>query len=262
MSFEEFRDIYELAITIGIIIFAIRATTKLAVFYICMSTDKYGASDKMPPKVIDKIGVYTIAALGIYALIVVVAATASTVLIGVSLVTIVVFVLLQTPIIKANYAYRGAPAIYRWRVLAEELGYGSNLAILVENICLALMVGLGAWSMKLLGAFPPVMFWLAVVLCSAGHGACFAFNNGEQTAPWKLEHSLRLRIHQPTAKAFSDLMILGIVLPAFIVLTIANLPSIEERGQVATMFLVMVALLNIRWIAMILNNFLVGKQSD
>lgn len=235
MSFEKFMEIYSLIVAVGALAFLIGAIINGVRFYLHMSTDEEGrdADVKMPASIVIKTLAYVIGASLVCEVLFTAAVVANETFVGAAFVAIVVFVLIRIPTGKAMRMTKGFPVKVRRRELAKA-GYGSSLAILVEQVCLALLVALGVWAMILLAAFPGLLFLLAAAAYSASYSAVFIADRVEQMEPWKLRRSLRIMARQPMAIAFSKLMLGGIVLPAFIALAMVNLTG--ATGPVRVLF--------------------------
>lgn len=258
MSFEQFIHIYSLIIAVGALAFLIGAIVNGARFYFHMSTDEEGreADVKMPAGVVVKTLAYIIGASLVCEVLFTAAVVANEAFVGVAFVAIVVFVLIRIPTSKAMRITKGFPTRARQLELAKA-GYGSSLAVLVEQICLALLVALGVWAMLLLAAFPGLLFLLAAAAYSASYSAVFIADRVEQMEPWKLRRSLRIMARQPMAVAFSRLLLGGIVLPAFIALAIVNIPGVG--GQTRVLFYGMMIVTVIHSVAIGVNKSAVLK---
>ena len=252
MSFEKFLSIYSLLLAVGAFAFVVGAIINGVRFYLHMSTDEKGrdAGVKMPANIIVKTLAYVIGASLVCEVFFTAAVVANEAFVGVAFVAIVVFILIRIPIGKAMRITKGFSTRARQLELAKA-GYGSGLAILVEQVCLALLVALGVWAMLLLAAFPNLLFLLAAAAYSASYGAVFIADRVEQMEPWKLRRSLRTMIRQPMAVAFSRLLLGGIVLPAFIALAIVNIPGVG--GQTRVLFYGMVIVTVIHSVAIGVN---------
>ena len=252
MSFEKFLSIYSLLLAVGAFAFVIGAIVNGVRFYLHMSTDEEGgdAGVKMPANIIVKTLAYVIGASLVCEVFFTAAVVANEAFVGVAFVAIVVFILIRIPIGKAMRITKGFSTRARQLELAKA-GYGSGLAIRVEQVCLALLVALGVWAMLLLAAFPNLLFLLAAAAYSASYGAVFIADRVEQMEPWKLRRSLRTMIRQPMAVAFSRLLLGGIVLPAFIALAIVNIPGVG--GQTRVLFYGMVIVTVIHSVAIGVN---------
>lgn len=239
MSFEKFMSVYSLLLAVGALAFVVGAIINGVRFYLHMSTDEKGreVDVKMPASVVVKTLAYVIGASLVCEVLFTAAVVADEAFVGVAFVAIVVFVLMRIPMGKARRLTRGMPAQARQCELTKE-GYGLSLAGLAEQVCLALLVALAMWAMRILAAFPGLLFTLAAAAYSASYGAIYAADTVEQIAPWKLSDSLRIKAHQPMAVAFSKLMLGGIVLPAFIALAMVNITG--GAGQVRVLFYGMV----------------------
>lgn len=235
MSFEEFVSVYSLLLVVGAIVFIVGAIINSVRFYLHMSTDEKGQETdvKMPARVVIKTLAYIVGASLVCELLFTAVLVADEAFVGVAFVAIVVFILIRIPMGKARRETRDLPLGLRRRELIKA-GCGFSLAALVEQVCLALLVGFAVWAMLLLAAFPSEPFLLAVAVYSASYGAIYAANTVKQIAPWKLKPSLRIKAHQPMAEAFSKLMLGGVVLPAFIALAIVNFDGAD--GQVRILF--------------------------
>lgn len=258
MSFEEFVSVYSLLLAVGAFAFVVGVIVNGVRFYLHMSTDEKGRETdvKMPTSVVAKTLAYIIGASLVCEVLFTAAVVANEAFVGVAFVAIVVFVLIRIPTGKAMRMTKGFPVKVRRRELAKA-GYGSSLAILVEQVCLALLVALGVWAMILLAAFPNLLFLLAAAAYSASYGAVFIADRVEQMEPWKLRRSLRTMIRQPMAVAFSRLLLGGIVLPAFIALAIVNIPGVG--GQTRVLFYGMVIVTVIHSVARGVNKSAVLK---
>lgn len=258
MSFEKFTSVYSLLLAVGALAFVIGAIINGVRFYLHMSTDEKGRETdvKMPAGVVVKTLAYIIGASLVCEVLFTAAVVANEPFVGVAFVAIVVFVLMRIPMGKAMRMTRDFPVKVRQRELAKA-GYGSSLAILVEQVCLALLVALGVWAMLLLAAFPGLLFLLAAAAYSASYSAVFIADRVEQMEPWKLRRSLRVMVHQPMAVAFSRLLLGGIVLPAFIALAIVNIPGVG--GQTRVLFYGMVIVTVIHSVAIGVNKSAVLK---
>lgn len=258
MSFEQFIHIYSLIIAVGAFAFVVGAIINGVRFYLYMSTDEEGrnADVKMPASIVIKTLAYVIGASLVCEVFFTAAVVANEAFVGVAFIAVIVFVLIRIPTGKAMRMTRDFPARVRQRELAKA-GYGSSLAVLVEQICLALLVALGVWAMLLLAAFPGLLFLLAAAAYSASYSAVFIADRVEQMEPWRLRRSLRIMARQPMAVAFSRLLLGGIVLPAFIALAIVNIPSVG--GQTRALCYGMVIVTIIHSVARRVNNSAVLK---
>lgn len=258
MSFEKFVSVYSLLLAVGAFAFVVGVIINGVRFYLYMSTDEDGRNSnvKMPASIIIKTLTYVIGASLVCEVFFTAAVVANEAFVGVAFVAVVVFVLIRIPIGKAMRMTRAFPAKVRRRELAKA-GYGSTLAILVEQICFALLVALGVWAMLLLAAFPGLLFLLAAAAYSASYSAVFIADRVEQVEAWKLRRSLRIMARQPIAVAFSKLLLGGIVLPAFIALAIVNIPGVG--GQTMVLFYGMVIVTVIHSVARGVNESAVLK---